>query len=143
MVFLNGSSGTNTIVEWRILHAFHNSLATGIDFLGVVAAKGGRNGGSVVHPAFQFELSHNLVVSVRFCSALCDLVTPYIWFVEIVHKVDGELDQEIPLRLGVVRIVEPIAKVCLVSKPQHGVSTVLDPIGLLPLLHDNGAKGNS
>ena len=95
VVFLDCSSGTNSIVEWSILHAFDNSLATSINFLGIVTAKGGRNGGSVVHPALQFELSDNLVVSVRFCSALCNLVTPYIRFVEIVHKVDGELDQEI------------------------------------------------
>jgi len=143
VVFLDGSRSTNAIVEGRVLHAFHNGLATRIDFLRIVTSKGGRNGGPIVHPAFQFELPDNLVIPVGFGPALGDLVSPHVRFVEIVDKVDGKLDQEIALHLGVVGVIEPVIKVLLISKPQHGVPTVLDPKGLLPFFHDNRAKGNS
>lgn len=143
VVFLDSSGGTNAIVERCVLHAFHNRLATRIDFFRIIASKGSRNGRSVVHPAFQFELSNDLVFAVGFRPALGDLVSPHVWFVEIVDEVYGKLDQEAALQLGVVGVVEPIVKVSLGPKPQHGVSAVLDPKGLLPFFHDNRAKGDS
>lgn len=143
VVLLDGPGSTNSIVERRVLHAFHNGLTTRVDFFWIITPKGGRNGWSVIHPAFQFELSDDLVVPVGFRPTLGDLVSPHVGFVEIVDKVDGKLDQEVALHLGVVGIVEPIVKVLLRSKPQHGVPTVLDPKGLLPFFHDNRAKGNS
>mmetsp|Transcript_15090 Transcript_15090/g.31230 ORF Transcript_15090/g.31230 Transcript_15090/m.31230 type:complete len:405 (+) Transcript_15090:1066-2280(+) len=142
VVFLYGPRGTNAVVEGRVLHALDNGLAAGIDFLGVVASKGGGNGRSVIHPALQLELAHDLVFAVGFRPALCDLVAPHVRFVQIVDKVDGQLDQEIALHLGVVGIVQPVVKVSLRSEPQHGVPAVLDPVGLLPFFHHDGAKGN-
>lgn len=143
MVFLDGSGGANAVVERCVLHAFHNGLATRIDFFRIEASEGSCNGWSVVHPAFQFELSHDLVFAVGFRPTLGDLVSSHVGFVEIVDEIDGELDQKIALKLGVVGVVEPIVEVSLRSKPQHGVSAVLDPKGLLPFFHDNRAKGNS
>ena len=143
VVFLDGSRRTDSVVEGRVFHAFDNGLPARIDFLRIVAPKGGRNGRPVVHPAFQFKLANDLVFPVGFGPALCDLVAPNVGFVEIVDKVDGELDQEVALGLGVIGVVEPIVKISLGSKPQHGVPTVLDPKGLLPFFHHNGAEGNS
>lgn len=143
MVFLDGSRRANAIVEGRVFHALDNGLAAGIDLLGIVAPKGGRNGRSVVHPALQLELADGLVVSVGLGSALCDLVAPHVGFVEIMNKVDGELDQKVALALGVVGVVEPVVKVSLGSEPEHCVPAVLDPKGLLPFFHDNGAEGDS
>jgi len=143
VVFLDGSRRPDAIVEWRVLHALDNGLAAGVDLLGVVAPKGGRNGRPVVHPALQLELPHGLVVPVGLGSALGDLVAPHVGLVEVVDKVDGELDQKVSLALGVVGVVEPVVKVSLGPEPQHGVSAVLDPKGLLPLFHHNGAEGDS
>jgi len=143
VVFLDGSSCTNAVVERCVLHAFHNSFATRIDFFWIIASEGSRNGRSVVHPAFQFELSHNFVFAVWFRPTLGDLVSSHVGFVEIVDKIDGKFDQEIALHLGVVGIIDPIVEVSLRSKPQHGVSAVLHPKGLLPFFHHDSAKGNS
>jgi len=142
-MFLDGSRCTDAVVERCVLHAFHNSRATRINFSRIAASEGSRNGRSVVHPAFQFELSNDLVFAVWFRPALGDLVSSHVGFVEIVDKIDGKLDQEVALHLGVVGIVNPIVKVRLRSKPQHGVSTVLDPKRLFPLFHHNSTKGNS
>jgi len=143
MMFLDGSGCTDAIVKRCVLHASHNSLAARIDFFGVVAAEGGCDGRSVVHPAFQFELSNNLFFSVGFRPALGNLVSSDVWFVEIVDEINRELDQEVALHLRVIGIVEPIIKIRLRSKPQHGMSAVLDPKGLLPFFHHNGAERNS
>lgn len=142
VVFLDGTRGPDAIVQRRVLHALDNGLPAGIDLLGVVGSKGRRNCRSVVHPAFELELSDNLVVSVGFCSALGDLISPDVGLVEIVDKVDGQLDQKVALHLGVVGVVEPVVKVGLGTEPEHGVSTVLDPKGLLPFLHDDRSKRN-
>jgi hypothetical protein len=142
VVFLDGTRGANAIVQRRILHAFHNGLATGIDFFGVVRSKGGRNGRPVIHPPFQFELAHHLG-AIRFGPALRHLIAPDVGFVQVVDKVDGQFDQKVALGLGVVRIVQPVVKVGFVAEPQHGVTAILNPKGLFPLFHDNGAKGNA
>lgn len=55
-------------------------------------------------------------------------------------KVDCEFDEEIALRLIVIRIVQPIREIIFRTEPQHSVWTVLDPIRLFPFLHNNGPK---
>lgn len=140
VMFFDGSRCTDAIVERRVLHAFHDGLSARIDFFRVIATKGSRNRGSVIHPSFQFELPHNLGFSVGFRPTLGNLVSSHVWFVEIVDEIDGELDQEVALHLCVIRIVEPIVEIRLRSKPQHGVSTVLNPKGLLPFFHDDGPE---
>ena len=57
-------------------------------------------------------------------------------------KIDRQLDQKVSLCLIVIRIVQPIVKIRLVSEPEHCMRAILDPKGLFPLFHDNGAKGN-
>ena len=110
-MFLDGSGCTDAIVKRRVLHAFHDGLAARIDFFWIIAAKGSRDGRSVVHPAFQFELSNNLLFSIGFRPALGNLVSSHVGFVKIVDEVDGELDQEVALHLRVVGVVEPIVEI--------------------------------
>lgn len=111
MMFFDSTRRTNSIVKRGVLHAFNYGLAACIDFFWVEATKSSRNRRSIVHPAFQLELSHNLSFSVGFCSALSDLVSSHVRFVEIVDEIDSKLDQEVALHLRMVGIVEPIVKI--------------------------------
>jgi len=111
MVFFDSTRCTNAIVKRRVFHAFNYGLSTRIDFFWVEATKSSRNRRPIVHPAFQFELPHNLSFSVGFRPALGDLVSSHVRFVEIVDEIDGKLDQEVALHLCVVGIVEPIVKI--------------------------------
>jgi len=143
-VFLDCSRSTNSVVKRCVLHTFHNGFAASVDFFWIIASKCSRNCRTVIHPAFQLKLSHYLApFTIGFRPALGDLVTPHIWLVKIMNKIDGKLDQEIALQLGVVRVVEPIVKISLISKPKHGVPAVLDPKGLLPFFHNNCPERNS
>ena len=112
MITTHRSSSPDTSRQWRVAHAFHQSFAQVIHLLRVVGTKGRRNRGSVIHPTFQFELANHFV-TVRLGAALCHLVPTYRGLVQVVHKVDRQLDQEISLGLVVVGIVQPIIKVRL------------------------------
>jgi len=142
MMLFHSSCGANSIIQRSVLHALDNGFTAGIYFFWVVRSKGSRNGRSIIHPTLQFELSYHFV-SVGFGTTLRDLVSSHIWFVQIVYKIDSQFDQKIPLGLRMIRIVEPIVKVGLVSEPQHGVTAILNPKGLLPFFHDNSSEGNS
>ena len=133
---------SNPVRQGRIAHTFHHGLSQGIDFTRLVTPKSGRDCRSVIHPPFQFELSDHFD-AVRFRPALGDLVPADIGLVQVVDEIDGEFNEVIPFRLRVVRVVEPIVKIGLAAKPQEGVGTILDPIRLLPFLHDNRTKGHA
>lgn len=117
VVFLDGSRRADSVVKGRVLHTLDDSLPAGIHFLWIVAPKRGRNGWAVIHPALQFELPNDLAFPVGFGPALGDLVAPDVGFIEIMDKVDGELDQEVALGLGVIGVVEPVVEISLGSKP--------------------------
>ena len=100
----NRTRGSNAIIQRSIAHTFNNGLTQRIHFLGIVRTKGGSNGRAIVHPAFQFELPDHLV-PIRFDSTLGDLIAANVWFIQVVYKVDRQLDHEVSLRLGVIGIV--------------------------------------
>lgn len=127
VLLTNGSSGPDPFSHRSVSHAFDNRLTQLINFLRVARRKGSSNRRSVVHPAFQLELSQNLV-AVLLAASLRDLVPPHIRLVQIVNEIDGELDEEVALLLGVVRVVEPVVKVSVGSEPEHRVRAVLDPV---------------
>ena len=138
----DGTCRSNSVVQRRIAHAFHNSLAQIIDFFGIIRPKCCRNGGSIVHPALQLELANHFA-PVRLSATLGDLVSSDAGFIQVMHKIDRQLDQEVALNLIVIRIIQPIIKVRLGTKPKHCMRPILHPKRLFTLLHDNGAKGNS
>ena len=142
VMFLDSTRGPNSIVQWCILHAFHNGFPTSIDFFGVVRTKSCGDGRSIVHPTFQFELPNNLC-AVGFGSTLRHLISTNVGFVQVMHEINSQLDQKVALCLIVIGIVEPIVKIRFVAKPQHGVAAILNPKGLLPLFHHNGTKRDS
>lgn len=138
----NCTRGPNATRKGRVAHTFYQSLAKIVDFFGVVGTKGSGNGGPIVHPTFQLELTNHFV-AIGFGTTLCHLITSDGRLVQIMHKVDCQLDQEVSLRLIVVWVIQPIIKVRLRSEPKHGMRSILHPKGLLPLFHDNGTKGNA
>ena len=138
----HSTRGSNTSIQRSVPHASHQCLAQVVHFLGIVRPKSCGNGRSVVHPAFELELT-NQFGPVRLGSALGHLVPSHIWFVQVMRKINGQLNEEVALRLRMVGVVEPIVKIRLRPEPQHGMRTVLDPKALLPLLHYNGTKGNT
>jgi len=138
----HGPRRSDATIQRRIAHALHNGLAQGVHFGRIVTSKGRCNGGTVVHPPLQFELPYHLV-AVALGAALRDLVAADVGLVEIVDEIDGQFDEKIAFRLYEIGIVEPVVKVGLRTEPEHRVGSVLHPKGLLPLFHDNGAKGNA
>lgn len=136
------TSGSDPSVQWSISHALNNSLTERIDLFGIVRSKRSRDRGTVIHPSFKFELSHHFG-SIWFGSTLRHLIPTNIWFVQVVYKVDGQLDQEISLPLRMIGVVKPVVKVTLRSKPKHGMGSILYPVGLLPFFHDNCSKGDT
>jgi hypothetical protein len=98
------SRRSDTRIQRSIPHALDNGCAQIINFLGIVRSKCCGNRGSIIHPPFQFELSHHLV-SISLGSTLCNLVSSDIGFVQIMHKIDSEFDEEVASRLVVVGIV--------------------------------------
>lgn len=142
MILSHCTSRSDTTRERSIAHALYQGLTKIIHFLWIVGSERSRDRRSIVHPAFQFELANHFV-AIRLGAALGHLIAPNRRLVQVMHKVDSQLDQEISLRLIVIRIIQPIIKVCLRSKPQHGMGSVLYPKGLFPLFHHNGAKRNA
>lgn len=138
----HSTRGSNTSIQRSVPHASHQCLAQVVHFLGIVGSKRCGNGRSIIHPAFELELT-NQFGPVRLGSALGHLVPSHVGFVQVMCKINGQLNEKIALGLGVVGVVEPIVKIRLRSEPQHGVRTVLDPKALLPLFHDNSTKGNT
>jgi hypothetical protein len=136
------TGGSNPSVQWSISHALNNSLTERIDLFRIVRSKRSRDRGTVIHPSFKFELPHHLG-SIRLGSTLRHLIPTNIWFVQVVHKVDGQLDQEISLSLRMIGVIKPVVKVSLRPKPKHGVGSILYPVGLLPFFHDNCSKGDT
>jgi hypothetical protein len=110
VMFLHGTCRPDTIVEGCVLHAFNDRLTARVDFSGVVRTERGSDRRSVVHPPFQLELSDALV-TVPLGPALGDLVPPDVRFVQVMDEVYREFDQEVPLSLVVVRVVQPIVEV--------------------------------
>lgn len=104
--------GSDPIIKRSIAHAFYNCLPESVDFLWVVGTKRCGDCRTIIHPTFQFELSNHLV-AIGFDSALSDLVTSDVWFVQVMYKVDCQLDQKVSLCLRVIWIVEPVIKVTL------------------------------
>ena len=120
MILPDGSSGTDPVACRSVSHALYDGLAEIVNLLGVTRTKGGRNGGTVVHPPLQLELADELF-AVGLRARLCHLVTTDVGLVEVVHKVDGELNEEIPLRRRQVGVVEPVVKVRVRPEPKHRV----------------------
>jgi len=116
MMFLDGSSRSDPIVERGVLHTFDDRRAARIDFLRVVRTERGRDRRAVIHPTFQLELPDTLV-PVPFCTALRDLVTTDVWFVQIVDEIHSKFDQKVPLGLVMVRVVQPVIKIGFRPEP--------------------------
>lgn len=138
----HSTSRTNSISKRRVPHAFHNGLAQLIHLLGVMGGKGSGNCGTIIHPALELELPQKLLL-VLFAASLRYLVASYIWLVEIMHKVDGKLDEKVSLLLSMIWVVQPVIKVGMRPEPKHGMRSILDPVCLLPLLQQNGSKRNT
>ena len=136
------TGGSNPSVQWSISHALNNSLSERIDLFRIVRSKSSRDRGTVIHPSFKFELSHHFG-SIRLGSTLRHLIPTNIWFVQVVYKVDSQLDQEISLSLRMIRVVKPVVKVGLRPKPKHSVGSILYPVGLLPFFHDDCSEGDA
>jgi len=134
------SCSPNSSIQRRVPHAFHDRFAKSIYFLRVVRSKRGGDGRPVIHPAFELELSNHFG-AIRLGPALRHLISANVRFVQIMHKVDGELDEKVTLRLVVVWIIQPFVKIMFGPKPKHRVRSILYPICLLPLFHDDRAKG--
>lgn len=108
--------GSNASGQWRVAHALHHRLTQGVHFGRIVTAKRRRNRWSVVHPTLQFELSDNLV-AVAFGATLRYLVAPNVGFVQIVHKIHCEFNEEIAFGLQMIGVVQPVVKIRLRTKP--------------------------
>lgn len=133
------TSGADTTFQWCILHALNDCCAKFVNLMWVIRSKGSSNGWPIVHPALQLKLPDHLV-SVWLGTTLGDLVSTNVGFVQVMHEIDSKLNQKVALRLVVVWIVQPVIKILLSTEPKHCVRTILNPVGLLPLLGKNGSK---
>jgi len=112
----DGPRRSDSTRKWSVAHTFYQSLAKVIHFLGIVRSKGSRNRWAIVHPTFQLELTNHFV-TIGLGATLRNLVSSHGGLVEIVDKINRQLDQEISLRLTMIRIVQPIIKVGLGPEP--------------------------
>lgn len=139
MILTHSTSGPNAILERRVSHAINDCLTQIVHFSLILASKGSSNRRTIVHPSLKLELTNKLS-PIRFCVTLRHLVSTNVWLVQVVYKVNGQLDQKVSLSLRQVRVVEPFIEMIFRAEPQHSVTTILDPIRLLPFLHENRAK---
>ena len=142
MILTNSSGCTNSVPHRCIPHALHNSLPKLVHFSWITGTKCCRNSRAVIHPSLQFKLTNELL-SIGLDASMSHLVSPYVRFVQVMNKMYGQFDQKIPLRLGVVRVVQPIIKIRMGPEPKHRVRAVLTPERLLPFLQKDGAKRNT
>mmetsp|Transcript_24304 Transcript_24304/g.49824 ORF Transcript_24304/g.49824 Transcript_24304/m.49824 type:complete len:283 (-) Transcript_24304:621-1469(-) len=100
------------------------------------------DGGSVVHPAFKFEVQHD-ILSIRLSPNLRNLIPHHTRLLQIAHEIHPQLDQKLSRLLGMIRIIQPILVIGKGPEKQQLSGTILNPKSLFPFPHEYGPEGDA